>query len=358
MSTFDAAQVMKALEARGLARSYPTLAVYQSNIAIRERLIKKCRHEWEDTLRDLLARLGGGQELDRDLLRRLHVEQLEFLAHICMFVEDFSYVAYLLKHRPRSLDRSAHFTGRMRTETLDDLMSLSARSIRTRFRFPVIAKMRLGDHDATLVADVLRRCIAGLEHDLRTVSEFVGHGYFDVYNEYKHTFDILLGLGTVEGHNVHTHIYARVAPQQKKHRPEKTLILDASPDAIRRYDAVFGATTNLMNVLVQNTLSWMVYNDGRYLVQVPISYEVPEDLLVSYGQLVEQYALGWAVRHSVQLQVGFSTSASRAIEKALRERGVAERSGSIFSRRSSTSSSLAVRRGSSPITRTGSDSAP
>lgn len=336
------ARAMKMLKARGLWHSYPVLAAYQSNIRTREHLILKCMKEWENTLQELVRRLKNTRRLDLELLRRLHIEQLELLAHICMFVEDLSYIAYLLNHRPRSLDRSVYFNGTMRAETLKDLASLGTRSIRARFRFPAITKLRLRDRDAAAVAEVFRKCIAGLRKDLQTIHKFAGHGHFNVYNEYKHTFDIFLGLGSLTDRTVHTHIFVRVAPRPRQHKPEKTLILDASPDAVRYYDTVFKATANVINVLVQNSLNWMIYSDGRYLVKIPADYSVPEDLLTTYGSLVKSYGLGWAKTHSLQLSIGFPPSAVPAIQRMLSDGAVAEYSGSLFSRRTSSKLSLEV----------------
>jgi len=342
LAALDATSAMQLLEARGLKSSYPALAAYQTNIGVREHLILQCRKQWEQTQQELLAHLQQDRKLNRDLLRRLHLEQLEVLSHICMFIEDLAYIAYLLKHRPRSLNRSAHFTGRKRYETLTDLVSLGSRSIRARFRLPIVTRLGLKDDDAKVVRKVLRQCIVGLQTDLRTVEQFVSLGYFDVYNEYKHTFDILLGLGALEGRVVHSHIYVRVAPKPGQRKPEKTLILDASPDALRLYDKAFAATSNLTNTLVQNTLDWMIYGDGRYLVKVPADYGVSEDLLATYGSLVDQYGLGWAKLHSLQLVVNFEPAAARAIEKKLSAGSVAEHPRSVFSRRASTKSSLRV----------------
>jgi len=347
LPTYDPAAVMDALEARGLKHSYPSLASYQSNIMVREHVIEKGRREWEATHSELLARLKEGHEVDRTLLRRMHVEQLDLLAHICMYVEDLAYVGYLLRHRLKSLDRSVYFNGTMRSQTLSEFAALPSRSIRARFRLPVIARLGLKPGDVALVSEAFRTCIAGLAEDISTVKAFSTQGHFDIYNEYKHTFDILLGMGALEELNIHTHIYARVAARPKEKRRERTLILDASREAIRRYQAVFVATSNLMNVLVQNTLSWMIYADGRYLVQIPSSYGLSSALLKPYASLVESYDLGWAVQHSLQLEIGFAPKAARAIGKAIAESGVAKRSEPLFARRASTRYSLAVQRGTS-----------
>jgi hypothetical protein len=177
----------------------------------------------------------------------------------------------------------------------------------------------------------------------------VSQGYFDIYNEYKHTFDILLGAGALEGHTVHSHIYVRVAPQPGETRPEKTLILDASPDALHRYDSVFAATSNLLNALVQNCLDWMIYGDGRYLVKIPADYGLTEDLRAAYGSFVDQYGLGWAKTHTLQLAIRFTPSSARAIEEKLSTGAVAEHAGPLFSKRASTKASLNVQQGGSDL---------
>lgn len=349
MTALDATSAMRLFEARGLRRSYPALAAYQTNIGVREHLILQCRHQWERTLHELVEDLDKHGRLNRGLLRRLHLEQLEVLSHICMFIEDLAYIAYLLRHRPRSLDRSAHFTGRMRRETLDELTCLSTRALRARFRFPTVTALQLRDPDARVVREVFRTSAKGLQVDLNTVGQFVGQGHFKVYNEYKHTFDILVGAGALQGRTVHSHIYVRVAPQPTETGPEKTLILDGSPGALHRYDSVFAATSNLVNALVQNSLDWMIYGDGRYLVKIPVDYGLSEDLRAAYGSIVNQYRLGWAKTHTLQLAISFTQSAARAIEERLSAGAVAEHVGSLFSKRASTKSTLDVRQGDSNL---------
>lgn len=339
MGPISASQVMHDLEDRGFVRSYGLLTSYQSNIQIREHVILEARKKWDQTL-DKIVR---SQIIEPDLIRRLHVEQLECLMHICMYIEDLAYLIYLLRHHPRSMDRPIYFGGSERAQIIKALSETSRRTLSARFRMPKYSKLRLPNSDLLIVKDVFNRYLVGLQHDISMIVNFSNRRYFAVYNEYKHTFDILTGMYSVKDHTLDTHIYVRVTKRKKGKEQEHAFILEASPEAVNYYYKVFDSTSNLINCLTQNTLNYMVYADGRYLIRTPREYSLPQDLLTEYEALIDRHGLHYSKAHSLKLGISLQSKALASTQKQLKEGFIAVLPKPLFSRQfTTTRSSLKV----------------
>jgi hypothetical protein len=305
---------------RRLDVTYPLLVAYQSNIQIREHLIVKSLRDWRSTDREI----AEGTVVAQTLVRRMHAEQLEILLHVCMLIEDFAYIAWALKHHSRSLHHALYFDGAKRRSTLEELSAPGVRTLQSWFRFPKYTHLALSTRDEATVRKVRTAVLAGLRRDLDTVWAFQRNGYFDVYNEYKHTFDVITGMREESAGVVSTHIYVRVAKRTGgRGRKQITWILDGSRGAIDYYERVFSAASNLINVLIANTRDYCIYYDGRYLTKVPSDYGVSDELMRAYREVIERNALGWSKGHSLSLSLTLQGAALRRVAGRLAEDHIA-----------------------------------
>jgi hypothetical protein len=331
-----ARETQAGLAKRGLDVTYPLLAAYQSNVGVRQHSLLKLLQEW----RESFTKASSSSGIEGQLVRRMHFEQLEILLHLCMFIEDFAYVSWGLKHRPRSLHRALRFDGGMRNQAIVELCGLGDRSLRARFRFPKYTRLCMGKNDERVVREVFDTITEGLCCDLRRVQEFLHKRYFDVCNEYKHTFDVITGMYQTDTARFSSHVYVRATRGKKGRQRQVTYILDAGPKAIDYYEEVFSSTSNLINVLISNSLDYCAYHDGRYLIKLPLDYRVAEDVKALYEALIGKYSLGWSKGHSLQLAINITGGALRRLEGSLADDHIGVLKRHLFSRGKATRSDL------------------
>jgi hypothetical protein len=192
------------------------------------------------------------------------------------------------------------------------------------------------------VRRVLALVAVGLRNDVGTVQAFVRKRYFDVYNEYKHTFDVFTGMCRDDLGVVSSHIYVRVTNKRKGRKKQITYILDGSSHAVDYYESVFSATSNLINVLISNSLDFFIYHDGRYLIKVPKDYGMSDELKREYAEVIERYSLGWSKGHSLKLSLTFRGGALRRLTRPLAEDHIAAYERPLISRRKGTYSHLGL----------------
>jgi len=313
------AEARKSLESRGFMTSYVILGSYQTNVKVREHAIlldgKKVEGTWQE--------IREAQVPPQDLVRRLHFEQLELLTHICMFVEDFAYLAYALKHHPRSLHWPIFFSGRTRVDVLRRLPTLHGNSLRARFRLPRIPVLGLGNETEKLVRDVFAQYQVGVRRDLALLAEFDVRGFFRIYNEYKHTFDVFTGTMGDATNLADSVIVVRTTRRRRRGRPvEETILLDASENVVAYYHSVFSAVSNLINCLLSNTLDYMLYADGRYLIELPTDYGIPQEQIEAYSSLPDTLGLHWSNSHESLPSFRFGEKVQSRAETELAEKNI------------------------------------
>lgn len=322
--TLDPRLVHAELTRRGFLWSYGLLAGYQVNLRAREHMTLKAEQDWRSTARKLVE-----TPEDPWLLRRLHLEQLDLLLRICMYLEDFAYLVHLLQHRPRSMHLAIHFSGQTRASAIGTLRHMPLPSLRALFGVPHYTKLGLPSQHLRTVKEVFGKYVAGLRQDADRVVQFHRQHYFDVYNEYKHSFDVFIGMQGQTSGSGSSHIYLRV-PKEVRRKGKKrksyrqwTYILDTGPEAVSYYMRVFGSISNLAWSLVLNNLDHMLYADGRYLIKIPKAYGVSGDLLREYEELIPAHGLCWSKSHQLNLNLHFAGREADRLQADLQESFVA-----------------------------------
>ena len=318
--TIDEKQARKNLEDRGFLVSYGIVGSYQENVRIREHSILS---KGQAALRTN-QEMATSAAVSPSLKRRFHFELLDLLTNVCMFVEDFACMAYALDHHPRSLHWPIYFTGSTRVQQLKELSEAHGKTLRARLRMPRVSKLGLPADETVVVRRVISRYIEGVRNDLTTLWEFSERGFFGIYNEYKHSFDILTGdLGQGTGLDNEC-ILIRSTKRRKSGKPrEETLLLEASADTLCYLNSIFCAVSNLLNCLIWNSLDFMLYADGKYLVKLPRDYPIPDFDMEIYHSLPDKRGLHWSNAHSSLPSIKFIGDAQESALEQLREKHIA-----------------------------------
>jgi hypothetical protein len=277
------ALVRKFLKQNKSEITYVLLFTVLRNLDLRSALVKTTI----DSLRQDFIQIfrPNNANLDENV-EEFHVKQLELIALICMFIEDFlTYVSVLRKNSNRNIAELPEEVAYTNPKTLNKeamcLYTLGLRKLWVEFRFPDIRQFTknggksITKDERELLRQVLKYVNCQLMNRIRDVLKFYLK-HKQVYNKYKHGMSVILGMHnkeTVErGMEISSHIYVR-SKDIYRQKPGKakvyTYIIPVSTDTLNYYEKVAFETLELFSFIVQFQLYYFNNRGNVFFPRVP-----------------------------------------------------------------------------------------
>lgn len=211
----------------------------------------------------------------------IHVEQLDLIAHIFMFLEDFlSYSRVLRKSSPMNISKLADYITYVGQADIDNearyLYTLKMSDVWTEFRFPDVKQLRKKDgksltgKECLLLNHVLRNVCKEIKNRLKVILEF-RENYRQVYNKYKHGLSIIVGSYQVQqttiGRNIMSHIYIR--SKERGRKKIYTYMIPTGVDILDYYEKIVHYAHEVTWFLVEYQFYYFHNNGKPFFPAIP-----------------------------------------------------------------------------------------
>lgn len=264
---FSPPELSKFLIENNLGVTFKVLSNGLINYRSRVRLLK----EKSDLLKKVLTSPLPSQDVYSEMAK-IHVQQLDYLSSIFMFLEDFLAYSFNLSG---SLSKLQEFPSQIASENfnvlnkeIENLRSKVKSDISDYLLFPNIELLGLTQEKKNLLKNVLDRILVKFDQSMQRILEFYDN-YYRVYIKYKHVLTAVIGLHEINDISddpskkvVSSHIYIRDRYKEQF----KTHIIACNVETVTYYEDIVNFIKCVFELLILSYMQYLMNYGKRSII--------------------------------------------------------------------------------------------
>jgi len=251
---------------------------------------KQVLKEKSDLLKNTLTSPLPSREKLYFEMSKIHLQQLDLLSSIFMFLEDFLAYSFNLNE---SLSKLQEFPTKIASENYDisnkgikNLRNKEKSDIAEYLLFPDVGPMLLGKEEKNLLRIVFERMSTDVYNRIQSIIKFYDNHY-RVYIKYKHVLTAIVGLHEIiDDKNdplkktVASHIYVR----DRYKKEFRTHIIACNLETVTYYEEITGHIGSIFQLLLISYLHYLM-NYGTRVV-IPIGTYIKDKEKNQWGSIL------------------------------------------------------------------------
>lgn len=269
----DPKRVEKFLKENNYLDVYIFLITSLDNITNRAILLDKDIKKFEEKIRETVKKVDenldeivpDNPEISR-MFKDIHYIELEIIQRINILIELLAVYYHMtrtdLKKLPKCIGIKDFPPKEMHNE-FKYFKQQNLNDVWTNFKYPNVKYFtELSVVEQNTLEQLLKESTQKILESFKEIDQFRRH-FRAIYIKYKHTLSEFTGIFGIDKNNrqIQTHIYLR----DEKKGKVSTYMIQVSLDAVRYFDEIATRVYNLLRVLIDNTLLYIVNEEKNFI---------------------------------------------------------------------------------------------